>query len=198
MAKVGSAYDVSVEVAAWDAAGAEVDLSCACVFSREEVGAPLSGGLAHLDGVLGGKLLELRREGAFTATIGECLLVPVPGDRVQARSLLLIGLGDPEGWSTGRLREAVRAAAEFALAMNVKSAAFAPGMLDSGISADGTSGASTHMIAGLAASLHARSRLTAFGLADKPLLERWVFDVGAARLQSATEQFRQQLIGQMD
>lgn len=194
MTKVGSAFDVSIEVAAWDAVGADVELSCAGVFSREEADAPLSGGLAHLNEALGGRLLELRREGAFTAAIGECLLVPNPPGIVQAKAVLLVGLGDPEGWSTQKLRQAVRAATEFALALGVRSAAFAPGMLDSGISPDGTTGASAHMIAGLAASLHARSRL----VAPKSLLERWVFDVGAARLETAAEQFSQQLLGQLE
>lgn len=198
MTKVGTAFDVSIEVAAWDAAGADVELSSAAVFSREATGAQLTGGLAHLNAALDGRLVELRREGVYTAAIGECLLVADPPAVIQGNAVLLVGLGDPEGWSAAGLRNAVRAAAEFALAMGVKSAAFAPGMLDSGITPDGTAGAIAHMLEGLAAALHARSRLVDFGLAKKPALQRWVFDVGAARLPIATAEFRERLLGQSD
>ncbi|WP_334184513.1 M17 family peptidase N-terminal domain-containing protein [Novosphingobium sp.] len=189
---VGSAFGVSIEVAAWDAVGAEVDLSCAGMFTRE-VGAELSGGLAHLDAALEGRLLELRRSGSFTGRLGECLLLDSPPAAIRARAVLLVGLGEPEGWSTASLREALRAAGAFALALGVRSAAFAPGMLDSGLAPDQTLGAPTEMTGGLAAALKARDVLVKMGLAEAPRLERWVFDVGEARLTSATEQFRKAL-----
>lgn len=194
---VGSAFDVTLDVAAWDGAGAQVDLSCAAMFSEEPAGAP-TGGLAHLDAALGGRLLELRREGHFTGAPGECLLISQPPETVAAKALLVVGLGHPQGWTPLHLREAVRSAATFALALGVRSAAFAPGMRDSGLSADGTAGAPAHMIAGLAAALATRHRLVAMGLAPAPVLERWAFDVGAERLEAAAREFREQLRGQGD
>jgi hypothetical protein len=189
---VGSAFGASIEVAAWDAVGAEVDLSCAGMFTRE-AGAGLSGGLAHLDAALEGRLLELRRSGSLTGRLGECLLLDSPPAAIRARAVLLVGLGEPEGWSTANLREALRAAGAFALALGVRSAAFAPGMLDSGLAPDQTFGSPTEMTDGLAAALKARDVLVKMGLAEAPRLERWVFDVGEARLTSATEQFRKAL-----
>lgn len=198
MSTIGSAFGVSVEVAARDAVGAEVDLSCAALFSRQVGSAPLTGGLAHLDAALAGRLAELRRDGIFTGRTGECLLVPTPPDSVRAAALLLVGLGDPDNWSTERLQDAVRAAAEFALVTGAKSAAFAPGMLDSGITPEDTTGAAAPMMAGLADALRARSRLIDLGLAEPAMLQRWTFDVGAARLSAATLQFRDQLIRHAD
>lgn len=186
---VGSAYGVSIEVAPWDAVGAEVDLSCAGMFARE-AGTELSGGLAHLDAALEGKLLNLRRSGSFTGALGECLLLDSPPSAVRARAVLLVGLGEPDGWSTSRLHDALRAAGAFALALGVRSAAFAPGMLDSGLSPDQTQGAPTNLTGGLVAALTARSALVEMGLAQAPRLERWIFDVGEARLASAIENFR--------
>ena len=193
MTMVGSVFDLSVEVAAWDATGADVELSCAAMFSREANGAAMVGGLAHLNAAFDGRLLELRDQGVFTAAIGEYLLVPHSTGIIKADSLLLVGLGDPASWSVERLRTAVRAAAEFALVVGAQSAAFAPGMLDSGIAASATAEASAFMIDGLAAALRARFRLVDLGLAQKPVLERWVFDVGAARLSGAVEEFGEQL-----
>lgn len=186
---VGTVVGVAIEVAAWDAVGADVELSCAGMFASE-AGASLQGGLAHLDAALTGKLVGLRREGHFTGRLGECLLVSIPSSAVRAPALLVVGLGEPEGWSSASLREAVRAAAGFALALGVRSAAFAPGMLDSGIAPESAAGAPGHMVDGLAKALESRHRLVALGLAGEPALLRWVFDVGAARLASATGEFR--------
>lgn len=194
MSAVGSLFGVSIDVAAWDAVGAEVALSCAAVFAHEAGGVPLSGGLAHLDTALSGRLVDLRREGAFTAAAGECLLIPRPAPgTIAAEAVLLVGLGDPDGWSAVRLRDAVRAAAEFALALEVRSAAFAPGMLDSGIVPEAAAGAIAHMADGLAAALRARARLVDYGLAGSPRLERWVFDAGAARLAGTRAQLEAHL-----
>ncbi|MBO9723336.1 MAG: hypothetical protein J7530_03055 [Novosphingobium sp.] len=192
---VGAASGVSIEVAAWDAVGAEVDLSCAGMFARE-AGSQLSGGLAHLNAALEGRLLDLRRSGSFTGRLGECLLLDSPPAPVRAPALLLVGLGEPDGWSTAHLREALRAAGTFALALGVRSAAFAPGMLDSGLLPDQTLGAPAHMTGGLAQALKARGTLVEMGLARAPRLERWIFDVGEARLTSAIENFRDALTGQ--
>ncbi len=193
MSKVGSVFGVSTEVVAWDAVGADVELSCAAMFSREAGGAEVIGGLAHLNAAFHGQLLELRSEGAFTAAAGECLLIPTPPRGINAKKLLIVGLGEPDGWSVENLSQAIRSAAEFAMALGVRSAAFAPGMLDSGIAPSTTAGASTFMVDGLTAALRARARLVDLGFAEKPLLERWVFDVGAARLASATAQFQERI-----
>lgn len=192
---VGVAHGVSIEVAAWDAVGAEVDLSCAGMFARE-AGSQLSGGLAHLDAALEGRLQELRRNGSFTGKPGECLLLDSPPAAVRAPALLLVGLGEPDGWSTAHLREALRTAGAFALSLGVRSAAFAPGMLDSGLAPDQTLGAPAHMTGGLAEALKARRTLVEMGLAKAPRLERWIFDVGEARLTSAIENFRDAVTGQ--
>jgi len=186
---VGAAFGVSIEVAAWDAVGAEVDLSCAGMFARE-AGSQLSGGLAHLDAALEGRLQELRRNGSFTGRLGDCLLLDSPPAAIRAPAVLLVGLGEPEDWATSRLREALRAAGTFALALGVRSAAFAPGMLDSGLLPDQTLGAPLHMTGGLAQALKAHGALVEMGLAKAPRLERWIFDVGEARLASAIESFR--------
>ncbi len=195
--KIGAAFGTSIEVAAWDAVGAEVDLSCAGMFAREPAGS-LTGGLAHLDTALQGKLLQLRREGHFRGRLGECLLIAAPPQPLAAKRLLLVGLGEPEGWSTACLEEAVRAAATFALALGADSAAFAPGMLDSGIPAAATAGAPGHMVDGLVSALRSHHRLQQLGLAGPPALRRWTFDVGAARLEQAAQQFQDKLAATAD
>lgn len=49
---IGSWRDVSFEVAAWDGVGAQVDLSCGCMFTHEATADGPTGGLHHLDGAV--------------------------------------------------------------------------------------------------------------------------------------------------
>lgn len=107
--------------------------------------------------------------------------------------MLIIGLGDPEGWTAAGLSTAVQAAASAAFALGARSVAIAPSMLDSGLPPEQTQGAQAHMIDGLVAALDASARLQEIRLARPPALERWVFDVGAARFEQAIEQFRAEL-----
>jgi hypothetical protein len=55
-----------------------------------------AGGLLHLDQALGGTLTSLRRSGHFRADAMETLLLDRPPATIHARSVLVIGLGDPE------------------------------------------------------------------------------------------------------
>lgn len=107
---VGTYADVDVLTAAWDGAAAAVDLSCACMFAREAHGALATGGLAHLDAALGGRLASARAAGLFQAARGETLLIDRPPTTVNAGAILVIGLGDPDEWSTGLVGDAVAVA----------------------------------------------------------------------------------------
>lgn len=84
----------------------------------------------------------------------------------------------------------MQSAATAALALGVRSAAIAPSMLDSGLSALQANDAPKRMANGLLAALSTHARLSELALARKSKLERWVFDVGEARFEHAAEQFR--------
>jgi len=187
---VGTLHGVAIEVAAWDGSAAEVDLSCACMFTEELGGGPPVGGLAHLDAALGGALVRLRADGIFAAEIGETLFLDQPPPpSVAARALLILGMGTPVGWHARGLTAAVQRAVTIALGLRAGSTALAPSMLDSGLRPDQTDGAPAAMVAGLAAALDAHARLRAIGFAGDPALRRWTFDVGAARFSGAVAAF---------
>jgi hypothetical protein len=186
---VGTLHGVTIEVAVWDGSAAEVDLSCACMFTEELGGGPPAGGLAHLDRALDGALLRLRAEGLFTAEAGEMLLLDRLPPMIAARAVLILGLGSPTGWAAQGLAPAVRRAVSMALAMGIGSGALAPSMLDSGLGPDQTSGAPAAMVSGLAAALDGHARLRAIGLARNAELKHWVFDVGAERFSGAVAAF---------
>jgi hypothetical protein len=190
---VGTLHGIVVEVAAWDGSAAEVDLSCAGMFTQTLAGGRPVGGLAHLDQALGGALTALRDEGRFGATAGEILHIERPPAAVAASAVLIVGLGAPQGWTAAGLAPAVRLAASIALGLGVRTAAFAPSMLDSGLHPEQTADAPAAMIAGLAAAIGAHVRLRALDLAGAPALSRWSFDVGQARFAGAVDSFRSAL-----
>nr|WP_315381293.1 M17 family peptidase N-terminal domain-containing protein [uncultured Sphingomonas sp.] len=186
---VGTLHGVAIEVAAWDGSAAQVDLSCACMFTKELGRDVPVGGLAHLDQALGGALVQLRAAGLFSAEAGATLLLDQPPPAVAARALLILGQGSPTEWTARALAPAVQCAVSTALALRVRSGALAPSMLDSGLDARQTGGAPAAMVTGLAAALALHARLRSLGLAGDAALERWVFDVGAERFSGAVAAF---------
>ena len=186
---IGRWRDVSFEVAAWDGAGAQVDLSCGCMFAHEATGDGPTGGLRHLDIALSGALTGLRREGRFLAAPMDTLLISRPPAGIAARALLLVGLGDPASWTIERTADAVATAARMAMQQDVESAAFAPSILDGGLTTTATEGMPQAMVKAVLAVIDTRYRVAELGLAGPPSLRRWVFDVGAARFDGAVEHF---------
>jgi hypothetical protein len=190
---IGSWRGVAIEVAAWDGVAAEVDLSCACMFSHEVQGDAPKGGLAHLDEALGHAVTELRRDGYFHADEMETLLISRPPVGIAADRVLIIGLGAPSPWTPPVMGRAVAAAYRSAIQQQMGSVAFAPSMLDGGLDPSMTGDVASAMLKGLADAIDAQTRLAELGLVAPPSLVRWVFDVGAARFQAAADRFRSTL-----
>jgi hypothetical protein len=186
---IGSWRDVSFEVAAWDGVGAEVDLSCGCMFEREAAGEGPTGGLSHLDHALSGALTGLRRDGHFLAAPMETLLISRPPAGIEAGRVLLIGLGDPASWTIDVTANAVATAARTAMQQGLRSVAFAPSILDGGLTAAATDGMPHAMVTAVLATIDTQYRIAELGLAALPSLRHWVFDVGASRFDGAVQQF---------
>ncbi|BBA38741.1 MULTISPECIES: M17 family peptidase N-terminal domain-containing protein [Burkholderia] len=186
---IGSWRDVTFEVAAWDGVGAQVDLSCGCMFAREAAGEGPTGGLRHLDLALSGALTGLRREGYFLAAPMETLLISRPPAGIEAGSLLLVGLGEPASWTIAVTANAAATAARTAMQQGARSVAFAPSVLDGGLATAATEGMPEVMVMAVLATIATRYRIAELGLAALPSLRHWVFDVGASRFDGAVEHF---------
>lgn len=190
----GSWRDVSFEVAAWDGVAAQVDLSSGCMFAHEASDNGPTGGLRHLDIALSGALTGLRREGLFLASPMETLLISQPPESIAAGTLLLIGLGDPASWTIERTADAAAMAARTAMQQGAESAAFAPSILDGGLTTGVTEGMPAVMVKAVLSVIDTQYRLAELGLAAVPSLCRWVFDVGASRFDGVVEHFRAALV----
>jgi hypothetical protein len=186
---LGNWQGVSIDIAAWDGAAADVDLSFACIFTHELDGGP-RGGLLHLDHALSGMLVRLRDEGVFLGTPMETLHISRPPTAIAARAVMLIGMGEPSEWTPAGTARAVATALRAATQLGVASAAFAPSLLDAGLAPKETTGTASAMMKALTQSIDAQVSLATYGLAPTPSLRRWVFDVGAAGFAGATEEFQ--------
>jgi hypothetical protein len=187
----GTYRGVTLDVAVWDAVGADVDLSCACMFTHE-IGPGPSGGLADLDGALSGALLALRRDGIFRGELMDTLTL-TPASRIRGRSLLIVGLGDPDAWDPRVMARATRYLVAAANDRGVATAAIAPGMLDSGLPAASTQGGSEAMLNGVITGIDASHHLADIGLAPPPSLTAWTFGAGPAHAEEVAENLRRSL-----
>lgn len=187
----GTWRGISLEIAAWDAAHAEVDLSAACMFTHETAKTGFKGGLLHLDQALSGTLTALRRSGEFKADFMEPLLISKPPTTVKAKAVLLIGLGNPSSWTAEASAHAVATVVRAAVYRGDQSMAFAPSLLDSGLSPDQTGGVAFNMVRAVIEMIEMQMRIAERGLACAPVLQRIVFDVGSSRVDATTEFFRE-------
>lgn len=174
--KIGNYKGVEIELHTWDAGMAEVDLSCACMFS-EEVGMdePI-GGLKHLNDALDGRLFSLRKQGLFNGFKSELLLLDSLKEAIPAQNLLVIGMGSPWDWTSEESAIAIEKAVHTAYQLQVESVAIAPGILDTGIKPK--TDFSKEMLVALISSIDKQHELFQLGLIKAPSLKKWVFDAG--------------------
>lgn len=190
---LGDWRGVSLDIAAMDGVAADVDLSFACMFDHELDGG-LRGGLAHLNNVLSGRLVQLRDDGVFLGYPMETLLIRQPPPAIAARAVMVIGMGTPTEWTAEVTARAVDTAIRAATQLGANSAAFAPSLLDSGLAAHATAGVAQQMMRAVVRAIDAQISIAAHDLAPAPSLRRWVFDVGAAGFAAATAQFLAALV----
>jgi len=186
---VGRHLGVEFDVVAWAPGDARVDLSMACMFEREQIGASMSGGLLHLDQDLAHALSDLRAEGRFKARWLDTLLVTHPTAGMAPGAILVIGLGRPEALSEGTLERACALAVTQALRLGARSAAFAPNLLDAGITPPPDLDIAGAMVRGAVEALELADRLVSRGLATPARLQAWSFDAGMANFPAVAAAF---------
>jgi hypothetical protein len=181
-ATIGVWQGVRIDVAPRDAVSVDVAVASAGVFVHEIGRARPGGGLGNLDAALGGAITRLRADGIFRADLNDVLTLSAPARPILATTVLAIGLGDPTAWSPATMRQVVATAAREVIRIEATSAAFAPGLLDSGLNPDDLAGTPDAMLAGLIDALP-------HGPPHPARLSRWVFCVGAGRFDAMVEVF---------
>jgi leucyl aminopeptidase len=186
--KIGHYQNLDIELVTWDCTTAEVDLSCACIFEHEMNNRSFSGGLAHLDDALNGRLNEIRKNNWFSAKLNDALLINQTPSTIQASKVLLIGMGAPEDFNVEKIGTAIKTAVKTAHQLELKSVAFAPSILDTGLNPP--SGLNELMLRSLKEELDRHTQLYLQNLVKKSEIERWVFDSGFQNYDVKAEQYR--------
>ncbi len=185
---IGTLGKVALKLIAVGPADAPVELSIACMFQHELRG-NLTGGLLRLDQALDGALWRLRREGFFHGHALETLLLTKVPATVHAQALLIVGLGDPKAFTADVLQDAVLAAAQQALRMDVETVAFSPNLLDAGFASDELSGIQSALLYGLHSAQQREECLFDRGFRSATKLQSWSFEAGEEHFDEAALSF---------
>jgi hypothetical protein len=185
---IGTWRGVTIETAVWDSVIADVDLSFACMFTHE-LGMGLTGGLRDLDETIAGMLSRLRQESVFRGDPLEMLLINEPPPSIAAKAVMVIGMGEPSVWTTAATARAAATAVRTAMQLGAVSAAFAPSLLDAGLSSKATERVGYEMMDAVMDVIDAQIQVASLGLARAPSLQRWVFDAGEAHFDKVSKQF---------
>lgn len=185
--KIGRYQNLDIELVTWDCASAEVELSCACIFEHEMNNRSFSGGLAHLNEALNGRLDLIRKENWFSAKLNDALLINQTPSTIQASKVLLIGMGAPEEFTLERIETAIKTVVKTAHQLELKSVAFAPSILDTGLNPP--AGLNELMLRILKEELDKHHQLYLQNLVKKSEIERWVFDAGFQNYEAKAEQY---------
>ncbi len=185
--KIGHYQNLDIELVTWDCTTAEVELSCACIFEHEMNNHSFSGGLAHLDEALNGRLNEIRENNWFSAQLNDALLINQTPSTIQASKVLLIGMGRPEDFTVEKIGTAIKTAVKTAHQLELKSVAFAPSILDTGLNAPAN--LNELMLRSLKEELDRHHQLHLQNLVKKSVIERWIFDSGFQNYEIKAEQY---------
>lgn len=167
---IGQWRTVSFKVAQLDVVTADVDLLVVGMFEQDIVNQP-KGGADQLDRVLHGTLGRLREGGIFKGMAGETLMLSAPPAPIEARSLMLIGMGNDLSASYSVIGHPTELAMRTALCMQARSAGCLLAWLERDIPSEMVEASAATMMQGALKAIdeHADTE-------KMPVLE-WIFDI---------------------
>ena len=172
-----------VEVLVQSPAGTQTELQVICLF-RSEPANTLHGSLTELDQELGGLLTQIRKESLFTGALGETLLITPKAGSMHARKLLLIGLGDLQGFTPAREQVVGSIVFQEAAQLGIANPYFAPTVLDGGKTGVDTGDTAEQFLEGFLRARATEQALHVAGMAagDGPM--KLTFLAGAAHAET--------------
>lgn len=160
---------------------ADVPLQVVCYFKYTADGAKkMTGAPVELDKALGGTIASLRERGEFRGDESETFLLVPPAKSIQAKALLLVGLGDEAKLSLDTMERVGNVALREAARLGATRVAFAPLIRDQGNDTLKTGDVETAVVRGMLLAYDTEVRLQAQGLAKAYSLEEWRVEAGPA------------------
>ena len=172
-----------VEVLVQSPAETQTELQVICLF-RSEPANTLHGSLTELNQELGGLLTQIRKESLFTGALGETLLITPKAGSIHARKLLLIGLGDLQGFTPAREQLVGSIVFQEAAQLGIANPYFAPMVLDGGKTGADTGDTAEQFLEGFLRARATEQALHVAGMAagDGPV--KLTFLAGTAHAES--------------
>ena len=140
----------------------------------------MGGAPVELDKRLGGVIASLRERGEFVGEQLETILITPPRDSINAKALLLVGLGDENALSLELMEAVGRVSLREAARLGASRVAFAPLIRDQGNSKFGTGDVETAVVRGMLLAYDTEKRLQKQGLAKPFTLQEWWVEAGPA------------------
>lgn len=129
------------------------DLQVICLFLSSPTNT-LHGSLIEINEKLKGLLNQIRQPDLFRGEPGETLLITPPAGSLNARKLLIIGLGDVQTFTPQRMELAGSIVYREASRLGVSHPFFAPTILDGGVTKFGTGQVSEQLVSGFLRAAH--------------------------------------------
>jgi hypothetical protein len=158
---------------------ADTPLQVVCYFKYSPAGARrMSGAPVELDKRLGGVIASLRERGEFVGDQLETILITPPRDSINAKALLLVGLGDENPLSLELMEAVGRVSLREAARLGAGRVAFAPLIRDQGNAKFGTGDVGTAVVRGMLLAYDTEKRLQKEGLSKGFILDQWNVEAG--------------------
>jgi len=171
---------------------ADAPLQVVCYFRyTPERAKRMSGAPVELDKHLGGVIASLRERGEFVGDDFETLLLVPPPGKIEAKALLLIGLGEESTLSTEKMMQVGRVALREATRLGVRKAAFAPLIRDQGNSALPTGEVARAVVRGVVLARDTESHLAKEALGKGQTLDELVMEAGPKYFDETTAAIRE-------
>jgi len=155
------------------------ELQVICLF-QSEASNTLHGSLIEIDEKLKGLLSQLHSPALFRGELGETILVTPPVGSLDAKKLLMVGLGDSQTFTSQRMELVGSILYQEANRLRIAHPFFAPTVLDGGVTKCGTGQVSEQVIFGFLRAMHAERMLEQAGGAPGQTVQDLAYLAGPA------------------
>lgn len=175
----------------------ETDLLFLCFFKHKEKGDIVLDVIQQFDDQLGGLIASLRNRGEFSGEELETILINPPAGSIDAKKLMLIGLGEESKLSLKTMRRIGVVAMREAARLGVKRAAFGAAIRDQGNEKLSVGDVGKEVVEGAVLAFDTEKRLHKENLGGGIALEEWIYLAGPKYFLDVVPGVRQGLASAM-
>lgn len=155
------------------------DLQIICYFKHKPSGDTVLSAVADLDKKLGGVIQSLRNSGRFVGEERETITFIPAANSVQAKMILLVGLGDEQNLSLDTMRRIGTTALREAQKLSVTRISYASALRDQGVDKLDTGEVAQAVIENVILAYDTEKQLQQKGLAKPYTISEWTMEAGA-------------------